>query len=182
MLHEIGLLKCQQEGEKISFRDEYDNKCCSNHMTYGYNMIMDKELDSKVKQAVITHHERMDLSGFPNKLSYKKLNNISRVIAIADAYDTYTMAENGKEGMSPLEALNYMYDTSYIKFDTDMLLRFIEHMLQNFIQYEVLLSDGRKGRIVMGNKTAPARPLVQVAGGFVDLSSNKDITIVEMIV
>jgi len=100
---------------------------------------------------------------------------------LADAYDTLTMQEEGYEAMQPLKALNYMFDNCYIKFDTEMLLCFIEHIVQNFIQYEVLLSNGQRGKIVMPNKKEPARPLIMTANGeVVDLSARKDITITEM--
>ena len=181
ILHDIGLLICHQEGEKdISLHGEYENKCGFNHMVHGYNLIKDWDVDLRLKQAILTHHERMDLSGFPNKLSYKSLNYISRVVALADAYDTLTLQEEGFVAMQPLAALSHMFDTSYIKFDTEMMICFIEHIVQNFIQYEVLLSNGQRGKIVMPNKKEPARPLVIVDGGFVDLSQRKDITITEM--
>jgi len=182
LLHDVGLLICQQEGEKnITLHGEYENKCGFNHMVYGYNLLKDLDVDIRLKQAVVTHHERMDLSGFPNQLSYKSLNYISRILALADAYDTLTMQEEGYEAMQPLKALNYMFDNCYIKFDTEMLLCFIEHIVQNFIQYEVLLSNGQRGKIVMPNKKEPARPLIMTANGeVVDLSARKDITITEM--
>ena len=61
-----------------------------------------------------------------------------------------------------------------------MMICFIQHLVQNFIQYEVVLSDGQRGKIVMPNKKEPARPLIMVNGGFVDLAQRKDLTIVEM--
>lgn len=182
LLHDVGLLICHQEGEKkITLHGEYENKCGFNHMVHGYNLIKDMNVDVRLKQAILTHHERMDLSGFPNRLSYKSLNYISRIIALADAYDTYTMIEDNTEAMKPLEALTYMFDNCYIKFDTDMLLCFIQHIVQNFIQYEVILSDDRRGKIVMPNIKEPSRPLVQLESGeFFDLSINKNITIKDM--
>ncbi len=181
LLHDVGLLVCHQEGEKeISLHGEYENKCGFNHMVHGYNLIKDWDVDLRLKQAVLTHHERMDLSGFPHQLSYKSLNYISRVVALADAYDTLTLKEEGYDAMPPLTALSYIFDNCYIKFDTEMMVCFIEHLVQNFIQYEVLLSDGQRGKIVMPNKKEPARPLIMVDGGFVDLSQRKDITIKEM--
>lgn len=182
LLHDIGLVICNKEGEKnITLHGEYENKCGANHMVHSYNLIKDMDVDIRLKQAVLTHHERMDLSGFPNKLSYKSLNSVSRVLALADAYDTLTMKEEGYPAMQPLVALSHMFDTCYIKFDTEMMICFILHIVQNFIQYEVLLSDGQRGKIVMPNKKEPARPLVMVDGGFVDLSQRKDLTITEMI-
>lgn len=180
-LHDIGLIVCHKEGEKnISLHGEYDNQCGFNHMVHSYNLIKDMDVDVRLKQAILTHHERMDLSGFPNKLSYKRLNYVSRVVAIADGFATLTMKEEGYETLQPLNALCVMFDTGYIKFDTKMLLCFIEHVVQNFIQYEVLLSDGQRGKIIMPSKKEPARPVIMVGNDVVDLSARKDLSIVEM--
>jgi len=180
-LHDIGLLVCHKKGEKnISLHGEYENLCGFNHMTYSYTLVKDMDVDVRLKQAILTHHERMDLTGFPNGLSYKRLNYVSRVVAIADGFATLTMKEDGFEALQPLNALCVMFDTGYIKFDTKMLICFIEHVVQNFIQYEVLLSDGRRGKIVMPNKKEPARPVIMVGEEIVDLALRKDLTITEM--
>ena len=181
ILHDIGLIVCYREGEKdITLHGEYENKCGFNHMVYSYNLVKDMDVDVRLKQAILTHHERMDLSGFPNQLSYKSLNYVSRVVAIADGFATLTMKEKGFEVMQPLNALCYMFDNCYIKFDTEMLVCFIEHIVQNFIQYEVLLSDGRRGKIVMPNKKEPARPVIMVGEEIVDLAVRKDLIVTEM--
>lgn len=182
VLHDIGLIVCYNEGEKnISMHGEYENKCGFNHMVHSYNLVKDMDVDVQLKQAILTHHERMDLSGFPNQLSYKSLNYVSRVVAIADAFATLTMKEDGIDGMKPLNAMCHMFDTGYIKFDTELLVCFIEHVVQNFIQYEVLLSNGQRGKIVMPSKKEPARPLIMLDGGaFIDLSLHKDIYIEDM--
>lgn len=181
-LHDIGLIVCFKEGEKdISLHGEYENKCGFNHMVHSYNLIKDMDVDLRLKHAILTHHERMDLSGFPNQLSYKSLNYVSRVVAIADAFATLTMKEDETSGMKPLEALCHMFDTGYIKFDTELLVCFIEHVVQNFIQYEVLLSNGLRGKIVMPTKKEPARPLIMLDGGeIMDLSVHRELSIVDM--
>ena len=181
ILHDIGLIVCYREGEKnITLHGEYENKCGFNHMVYSYNLVKDMDVDVRLKQAILTHHERMDLTGFPNKLSYKSLNYVSRAVAIADGFATLTMKEDGYTVLQPLNALCEMYDKGYIKFDTKMLICFIDHIVQNFIQYEVLLSDGQRGKIVMPSKREPARPVVMVGDEIVDLAVRKDLSIIEM--
>ena len=180
-LHDIGLIVCHNDGEKnISLHGEYNNQCGFNHMLHSYNLIKDIDVDARLKQAILTHHERMDLSGFPNKLSYKQLNSVSRVVAIADGFATLTMKEEGFEALLPLNALCNMYETGYIKFDTKLLICFSEHVVQNFMQYEAVLSDGRRGKIVMPGKREPARPWVMIGNEMLDLSKRKDLSIVEM--
>ena len=186
LLHDIGLLKCQQEEEGIPiyFHDEYDNevRIWERHVVYGYNLIKDKSLDIRVKQAVLTHHERMDGSGFPHQMNYKNINTISKVLAIADTYDTLTLVEPDYDPLSPFEALRQLHHNYYLKMDADMMMTFIDRMAQNFIRYEVILSNGQRGRVVMINRYDQARPLVQVGDEFIDLSKQTDITIKKMFI
>ena len=183
LLHDIGHLKCQEEGETFtSFHDEMDKLCCENHVAYSYNLCKDKNIDIRIKQAILTHHERLDESGFPLAVSQKNINEISRILAIADVYDTLTMLEDKNERLSPFEALTRLDDISYGKLDPRLLMIFLEHITQNFIQHRVLLSTNDIGTIVMINKMNLPKPLVQLdKGGFIDLSSRKDVSIVAVL-
>ena len=87
------------------------------------------------------------------------------------------MEEDGKEALSPFETLKYLQDKAYGKFDSRLLMTFIERIAQTFIQYDVLLSNGQQGKIVMINKFDLTRPLVQVGSAFINLAMRKDITI-----
>lgn len=79
----------------FTFHAEIEGGPYIKHAVLGYNLLKDKNIDIKVKQAVLTHHERQDGSGFPLKVSKENINYISRIIAIADTYDTMIMAEEG---------------------------------------------------------------------------------------
>lgn len=179
LLHDIGILKCLEEGEVFTtFHDEMEKNCCENHVAYSYNLCKDKAIDIRIKQAILTHHERLDESGFPLGVSQKNINEISRILAIADIYDTLTMAENDVNRLSPFEALSRLEDISFGKLDPRLLMIFLEHITQNFIQHKVLLSTGDTGSIVMINKMNLPKPLIQLDnGGFIDLSSRRDVFI-----
>ena len=180
ILHDIGMLQFHEENvEKFTFRDEYEKNGYDKHVVYGYEMIKDKSVDRRVKQAVLDHHERLDRTGFPIAKGATGINRISRVIAVADAYDTLTMEEPGKDDITPFGALKYL-ENSKERFDPKLLLTFVERMAEDFINYEVLLSNGKKGKIVLINKLDLTRPLVQVGSTFIDLAVRTDLTIIKM--
>lgn len=59
------------------------------HPINSFEMIKDEPtLTKQAKLAIIQHHERMDGSGFPLKLTAKKIHPYSRIIAVADRYVT----------------------------------------------------------------------------------------------
>lgn len=182
LLHDIGLLQYMKDGSTgIRFEDEMKRGRYEKHVVQGYNMIKDKELDVRIKQAVLTHHERLDGSGFPLKIAVANINRISRVIAIADAYDTLTMKEEGKKPLSTFAAVKILEDTGHHKYDSQMLLTFVSRLINDSIQHEVRLNTGETGRIVMINKFNLTRPLIRTEDGFIDLSLRTDLDIAEVL-
>ena len=184
LLHDIGLLKLNNSSElppRFTFHAEMEGGSYSKHAILGYNLLKEKNINIKVKQAVLTHHERQDGSGFPLKVKHENINHISRIIAIADTYDTMIMAEDGIQPKSPFWLLKRLEDTGYHKYDSQMLMTFITHVTNNFIRHHVRLSNGLTGQIVLINKFNLTRPLVQVGNSFIDLSVKKDIGIVEIL-
>lgn len=178
LLHDIGHLKYPAEEQKnFSLHNELSKRCHEKHPAFGYKIIQQKTIDYRIKQAILTHHERIDESGFPMGVSFANINNVSRVLAIADTYATLTTDEPDQPGMTPFEALKYLEKQEFNKFDSRYLLIFIEHIAQNFIQHEVLLNNGQTGVIIMLNKIDLTRPLVQIGTQFVDLSLRKDLMI-----
>ncbi len=151
------------------------------HSIMGYNLLKDKNIDLKVKQAILTHHERQDGSGFPLKVKTGNINHISRIIAIADTYDTLTMTEPGIKPKSPFWILKHLEDTGYHKYDSNMLMTFISHLTNNFIRHNVRLSNDVIGQIVLINKFNLTRPLVQIGNSFIDLAVRNDLVIKELL-
>lgn len=151
------------------------------HVVNGYNIIKDKDIDPRIKQAVLTHHERFDQSGFPLKIPIHNINKISRVIAVADTYDILTMEEEGNELMSPLHVLEYLQDLSYNKLDPQILLTFIDKITYRYVHQKVLLSNGKVGNIILLNKYNLPKPLVRVNSAIIDLAEHPDIQIVKFV-
>lgn len=182
LLHDIGLLKFSKEKQtNFKFRDELEKGSYEKHIIYGYNLIKDQDVSKDIKQAVLTHHERLDGSGFPLQVDRTNINKISRIIAIADTYDTFTMKEEGVESMSAFSAVKRMEEISYNKFDSQFFMTFTSHIAETMIQHRVMLSDGREGQVVMINKYDLSRPLIQVGSGFVDLSKKKELFVKELL-
>lgn len=176
LLHDIGHLK-YPETDSFSLHDELNKRCHDKHPAYGYKIIQQKTIDYRIKQAILTHHERMDQSGFPMGVSFANINSTARVLAIADTYATLTTEEATDPALTPFEVLKFLEKSEYSKYDTRYLLLFTERIAQNFVQHEVLLNNGQVGVIILLNKVDLTRPLVQVGSQFIDLSLRTDLAI-----
>lgn len=178
LLHDIGHLKYpESDGTPFTLHGGLEKKCHEQHPTLGYRLLQEKNIDHRIKQAVLTHHERFDESGFPLGISFVNINQITRVLSIADNYVTMITEESGYPALTPFEAMKIMQDTDYKKFDYKYLTEFVKHVSQNYIQHEVLLTNGEIGTIIMLNGNDITKPLVQVGNLFIDLSLQKDISI-----
>lgn len=90
-LHDIG---------KIGISDQILNKpgplteeeavVMRTHPEIGYRIAMASPDFAPIAELILTHHERWDGTGYPNKLSGEKIPLLSRILAIADAYDAMT--------------------------------------------------------------------------------------------
>lgn len=182
LLHDIGHMK-YPDADSLSFtlHDGLEKNCHEQHPTLGYRILQNKNVDHRIKQAVLTHHERFDESGFPLGVSFVNINQITRVLSIADSYVTLITEEAGHPALTPFDAMKQLQDTDYKKYDYKFLTTFVEHVALNYVQHEVMLTDGRTGTILMINKTDISKPLVQIGNLFLDLTKQKDLAIEKII-
>ena len=73
---------------------------------------------------VAEHQERLDGSGFPQRLRASEICTESRVIAICDYYDETLNGGNGSNALTPFQVLKTMKESS-TKFDRHILVEFI---------------------------------------------------------
>ena len=182
MLHDIG--KLQIDNAIISkpgkLTDE-EFKIVQEHPMLGYRLLKDRELDLRVKQAALFHHERCDGKGYPLRYESEKISISSKIVMVADVYDAMTADRSYRKGMCPYKALDIMLEDGFQKYDPKILMLFIEKTVQAYLNSPVELSNGKIGSIVCNNPLAFTRPLVRVGDEFLDLSKEKEIKITRLL-
>ncbi|MDF2614151.1 MAG: metal dependent phosphohydrolase [Clostridia bacterium] len=153
--------------EKVEFR---------RHPIYGYEKLLKyNELDNEVLKAVLTHHERCDGSGYPLNLTEERINDVSRIISIADEYDILRQYKNIFDIVKTLKC------DMLRKFDINMLLEFCNNVINYYIGEDVLLSTGEIAEVVFTQPHALHRPIVKVKEKYIDLYENVQIEIVRVV-
>ncbi len=66
---------------------------------------------------VYQHHENFDGTGYPNGLKGEDINNLARIVTIADVFDALTTDRSYHKAISPKEAMNCMFGMQPGKFD-----------------------------------------------------------------
>ncbi len=182
LLHDVGKLKVP-EGllKKNGHYTEDEKAAIKAHTREGYLLVKNLDIDSHIKNAILTHHERCDGSGYPFGLSGFRIDPFAKMVAIADVYDAMTSKRTYRNAMSPIQAIEVMQQEGLQKYDVRFIMIFLENVMNTFIGNRVLLSTGEKGDIIFINKDNITRPTIKCQGHFIDLDKEKDIQIVSML-
>ena len=60
------------------------------HAEYSYNIVREMDLPQSILTMVLQHHERLDGSGYPNKIKGEEIILESRILAVADVVEAMT--------------------------------------------------------------------------------------------
>lgn len=97
------------------------------HPRVGYEVLAPvRILRPEHLQLVRGHHERMDGGGYPDGLQGDQLSPVTRVIAVADAYDAMASNRAYRSALSPRQIVKQLKEFSGSQFDPQVARVFIE--------------------------------------------------------
>jgi putative nucleotidyltransferase with HDIG domain len=130
------------------------------HPSEGHAMLRKDATASRIALDVcLHHHERLDGSGYPERLKGDQISLHARIAAICDVYDAVTSVRPYKRPWSPHEALARMLEWEG-HFDPDLLDAFIVNLGIQPLHALVRLNSNRLG-IVLDGSADPYAPLVR---------------------
>lgn len=179
LLHDVGksLLpsKLVNRPYKLS-SDHYE--AYKQHVTLGYELLSKiPGIAESVRLGVIDHHEREDGSGYPKGLTGADIHPYAKIIAIADIYDEALTINRDPGMLSPYCSIEKLQHEVY-RLEPKTCLTFTSHMTNFLTGDPVMLTDGRRGRVVCTNAYRPSRSIVQLEDGIVlDLDDGGNIHI-----
>ncbi|MDD3172532.1 MAG: diguanylate cyclase [Herbinix sp.] len=129
-LHDIG--KIILDSKLIDDKFRFDNQDwfeMKKHTIAGYRILNSFDKTTDLAEAVFSHHEHWDGSGFPNGLRREEIPLLARIISIVESYERLLYDSEGNKTMSRIEAVNIIKANANIKFDPQLVESFI-HMLE----------------------------------------------------
>ncbi|WP_315117754.1 HD-GYP domain-containing protein [uncultured Clostridium sp.] len=176
ILHDFGKTRISKDIlNKYPRLNTEDMEEFKKHPVIAYNLIKNiSYLSNSVKYGVLMHHERIDGSGYPLGLKEDKIHKYAKIIAIADTFDYINSNKNSND---PFKALEYIRKDCLGKLDYNYSKIFVDHVANYFFGENVLLNDGRVGKIVHIDTNNLSKPLILCDENFIDLKQNSELKV-----
>lgn len=87
ILHDIGKLEIPQELTACADLEPQQQKILERHALYGARLLDNSPALDSVAPIVLTHHERIDGTGYPNGLQGPEVPYLTRILSVCDAFD-----------------------------------------------------------------------------------------------
>ena len=119
LLHDVGMLR-------IDPQRMTDKRVARQHPTLGHRMLAPIQLWEEVAPLVLHHHEWFDGNGYPDQVAGDAIPLESRIIGLAEAFDSMTSASSYKAPVDRDEAIRRIEAGSGTQFDPNVVRVFLE--------------------------------------------------------
>lgn len=136
ILHDIGKAYIPKEIlNKKGVLDELEWEKVKQHPLNGVAMLIDSEIPTFVKKAVLHHHENYDGTGYPFNLKGEHISHLARIMRIIDVFDAMTSNRPYKKALPPKEVVKIMVSPQNKEYQRDYGMKncFDENLLRRFI-------------------------------------------------
>jgi len=126
------------------------------HVIHGYEAVKDEAWLSAISKVVIlTHHERIDGSGYPFGWTGEKIHDSAKIVAICDVFDAMTNSKPYRPAYKIYEVIEYLQAMKGMLFEPSIIAVYPSGS-------GVILSNKKIGIVLKQNQGLPTRPVVRI--------------------
>jgi diguanylate cyclase (GGDEF)-like protein len=130
-MHDIGKIGVQEEIlNKMTLLNETEWLEIKRHPEIGYQILRSADEYVQIAEAVLSHHERVDGSGYPRGLKKEDIPLQARILAVAEAYDTMIYGDLYKNPIGEAAARKELTTHAGTQFDDEIVAVFLERVLK----------------------------------------------------
>lgn len=164
LLHDVGKIMTPDEvlNKPGKLTDE-EFAIMRQHVVHSYEILSNTPgITPTMLEVAANHHERLDGTGYPQRLKGDQLSLYTRMSGIVDVYDAITADRVYKAGMQPTQAFRILLKGLHSHFDAELVTKFIKCMGVYPVGTLVQLSNQRLAIVMQRNQQEPLKPVVKV--------------------
>jgi HD-GYP domain-containing protein (c-di-GMP phosphodiesterase class II) len=126
LIHDIGKALISKDIlEKNDILTDEETNIVRDHTVMGYDFLKGSVDVSAISRIIaLEHHERVDGKGYPEKRKGNEINELAKIVAVADVYDALTSDRPYRKAMSPNDAVEYIMANGQTQFDYEIVKAF----------------------------------------------------------
>lgn len=164
LLHDIGFTYITMDYHNLNMEtcSEKEQKEIKKHIIYGYSAVENMEWLSPIsKDIIISHHERLDGSGYPFRINKDRIKVGSKIAAICDEFDSRVYG-NLISKMKVHDAIDYIVSQAGVLFDFDVVKAFVNSVAAYPTGSLVTTNQEETGIVLRQNPQCPTRPVIRI--------------------
>lgn len=163
MLHKLGMLLLpSQLYQKQGVLTPKELQVIRTHPVISYKTLKKAEFPVSIYVAILEHHEHINGSGYPRKITGNKISLNGKILAVASAFAAATTKRPYRSGMDGHSGIMDLLRGKGTKYDENILRTLVFIMSLYPVGTYVKMSNSVIGLVIKTNLTTPKHPILKL--------------------
>jgi HD-GYP domain-containing protein (c-di-GMP phosphodiesterase class II) len=167
MAHDIGMTDYTELAQKEGRFTEAEYSEVILHASAGASKLdrildVDHRFKDRARRVILQVHERIDASGYPNRLMSEEIDLLAQIVGIADVYEAMSHPRPWRPAGHPHNVMKHLIDKEGKGFNSKVVKALIEVLSIYPPGSLVALTNGETAVVAKINRRSIARPVVSI--------------------